>query len=125
MNDATNTPLLEKSTNEEEDNQVNHMESTTPLPTVADLAHEFLLFITTNPGTGVCFQDAGWYKSNRVKTISSSSDTFDHAFGERAKTQVYNTTLLRFLGILSPSEDERQRALILAILTACPELVQP
>ncbi len=147
MNDANNTPLLETSSSLDDDGDgdddddgkgdVLNSESSPALQTVADLAHEFLLFITTKPGTGVCFQDAGWYKSNRFKSsnasggvggiaASATTELDGYSHGDRTKSfQVYNTTLLKFLGILSPSDDDRQRALTLAILTACPELVQP
>ncbi|KAI8826758.1 ribosome 60S biogenesis N-terminal-domain-containing protein [Fimicolochytrium jonesii] len=78
---------------------------------IADVGHAFLLHLCSNPGVGVCFQDAGWYpaKSNTgAKSI-----------------RVYNKVLLKFLVALRPTEDVRQQDLVLAVLKSCPELVHP
>ncbi|KAI9013201.1 ribosome 60S biogenesis N-terminal-domain-containing protein [Gaertneriomyces semiglobifer] len=76
---------------------------------IADVAHSFLLYICTTPGTGICFQDAGWYppKSSGPK-----------------KVKVYNTLLLRLILTLKPTDDVRQEELLLSTLRSCPELVQ-
>ncbi|TPX63386.1 hypothetical protein SpCBS45565_g06637 [Spizellomyces sp. 'palustris'] len=78
---------------------------------IADLGHEFLLYICTTPGVGVCFQDAGWYPAK--------------SSGEGKAITVYNKVLLRLLLSLKPTEDPRQEALVLTGLQNCPELVQP
>ncbi|KAJ3294460.1 hypothetical protein HK104_003568 [Borealophlyctis nickersoniae] len=78
---------------------------------ISDLAHEFMLHLCTNPGVGVCFQDAGWYPAQ--------------SSGGKKHIKVYNAVLLRFLGVLHPTENLNQEKLVLAILKSCPELVQP
>ncbi|KND03819.1 uncharacterized protein SPPG_01275 [Spizellomyces punctatus DAOM BR117] len=78
---------------------------------IADVGHEFLLYICTTPGVGVCFQDAGWYPAKST--------------GEGKAITVYNKVLLRLLLSLKPTEDPRQEALVLMGLRNCPELVQP
>ncbi|KAI8916775.1 ribosome 60S biogenesis N-terminal-domain-containing protein [Powellomyces hirtus] len=78
---------------------------------IADLVHAFLIHTCTNPGIGICFQDAGWYPA-KAKT--------------GAKTiRVYNTVLLKLLLSLKPIDDERQLKLLLEGLSKCPELTQP
>ncbi|KAJ3040726.1 nucleolar pre-ribosomal-associated protein 1 [Rhizophlyctis rosea] len=79
--------------------------------TVADKIHEFMLHLCTQPGIGLCFHDLGWYPPS--------------ATGDKKSNKIYNTTLLRLLGMLRPTEDARQEALTLGILTSCPELVVP
>ncbi|KAJ3057559.1 hypothetical protein HK097_000025 [Rhizophlyctis rosea] len=77
--------------------------------TVADSVHDFLLHLCTVPGVGLCYQDAGWYPPA--------------ALGEKKSVKLYNGNLLRLLKSLRPTEDQRQEALVLAILKSCPELV--
>ena len=79
--------------------------------TVADIVHDFLLHLCTKPGVGLCYQDAGWYPPAAV--------------GDKKGAKLYNGNLLRLLKSLRPTEDERQQALVLAILQSCPELVPP
>ncbi|KAJ3148549.1 hypothetical protein HDU89_004646 [Geranomyces variabilis] len=78
---------------------------------IADVAHAFLLYTCTNPGIGICFQDAGWYPAK----AKSAGKTI----------KVYNTVLLKLLLSLKPTEDPRQSLLLLAGLKNCPELVRP
>ncbi|KAJ3178488.1 hypothetical protein HDU87_003562 [Geranomyces variabilis] len=78
---------------------------------IADVAHAFLLHTCTNPGIGICFQDAGWYPAK----AKSAGKTI----------KVYNTVLLKLLLSLKPIEDPRQSLLLLAGLKNCPELVRP
>ncbi|KAJ3158556.1 hypothetical protein HDU86_002781 [Geranomyces michiganensis] len=65
---------------------------------IADLAHTFLVYTCTNPGVGICFQDAGWYPAKAKST------------GKTIK--VYNTVLLKLLLSLKPVEDPRQSLLL-------------
>ena len=79
-------------------------------PTVALLAHKFLIHLTTIPGQGVCFQDAGYYLPIKNQTNSSE------------KVRVYNSILSRFIINLNPLKD-LESELLLSILESCPELV--
>ncbi|KAF9159695.1 hypothetical protein DFQ26_006281 [Actinomortierella ambigua] len=85
---------------------------------VAQAAHDFLIAICTNPGVGVCFQDASWYSPS---TLGSQAST-DKTTGKPIK--MFNKTLSRFLLFLRPTEHLLQQQLVVAILTACPELVR-
>ncbi|KAG0230650.1 hypothetical protein BGW41_002440 [Actinomortierella wolfii] len=86
---------------------------------VAQAAHDFLMAICTKPGVGVCFQDASWYPPS---TLGSQAAT-DKTTGKPIK--IFNKTLSRFLLFLRPTEQLLQQQLVIAILTACPELVRP
>ncbi|KAF9973119.1 hypothetical protein BGZ73_003652 [Actinomortierella ambigua] len=92
-------------------------EATNETP-VAQAAHDFLMEICTKPGVGVCFQDASWYPPI---TLGSQAAT-DKATGKPIK--MFNKTLSRFLLFLRPTEQLLQQQLVIAILTACPELVR-
>ncbi|CDR98544.1 hypothetical protein [Sporisorium scitamineum] len=116
-------------------------------PSVAELAHHFLLSICTNPGFGICYPDRGWYprkatgSANAVDMTSQGrTDTLLHGGdndGIAAETNavqkgkhsgggsIYNKVLSGVIRQLSPAEDLRQQELALSILTACPELVGP
>ncbi|ORX86349.1 hypothetical protein BCR32DRAFT_290074 [Anaeromyces robustus] len=80
--------------------------------TVPDIVHEFLLYICSNPGIGVCFQDAGWYTATAKTSISKNKNI-----------RIYNKILSKFITVIEPTEDLKQQELLLSILTACPELV--
>ncbi|KAI9093463.1 ribosome 60S biogenesis N-terminal-domain-containing protein [Phlyctochytrium arcticum] len=74
------------------------------------LAYDFLLYICTNPGVGVCFQDAGWFPAKS---------------GDGRVIRVYNKVPLQLFISLKPNQDPLQLDLILQGLRHCPELVQP
>lgn len=82
----------------------------------ADLAHHFLLAITTRPGVGICFKDRGWYP----RETDEEEDTED---GEQKAGKIYNKILGNVLKSLKVGEDSRQMELAEKILRACPELV--
>ena len=37
-----------------------HSHPMDPSRTIASLAHEFLIYISTEPGVGICYTDFGW-----------------------------------------------------------------
>lgn len=76
-------------------------------PSKAELVHAFLIHITTVPGTGVCYQDNGFYPPTT-----------------KANVKIYNKILAGFLEVLKPLEDALQRELLLKILKVCPELIR-
>ncbi|SPO32492.1 related to URB1 - nucleolar protein required for the normal accumulation of 25S and 5.8S rRNAs [Ustilago trichophora] len=115
-------------------------------PSVAELAHHFLLSICTNPGFGICYPDRGWYPRKaaaRNDTADSvgqgTSDalldgldrdefTTEANSAQKAKQSggpIYNKVLSGVLRQLAVAEDLRQQELALSILTACPELAGP
>ncbi len=114
-------------------------------PSVAELAHHFLLSICTNPGFGICYPDRGWYPRKAASKAEPSdvagpgqSDATVDGIGRddvAAETNasqkgkqsgggsIYNKVLSGVLRQLAVAEDLRQQELALSILTACPELV--
>jgi nucleolar pre-ribosomal-associated protein 1 len=95
----------------------------------ANLAHHFLFAICTRPGFGLCFKDRGWYPriiddgdvaGNASVEDASGADINDAG---AVATRVYNKILANVLRGLKPLDDGRQRALLVGILRACPELV--
>lgn len=111
-------------------------------PSVAELAHHFLLSICTNPGFGICYPDRGWYPrkasshatdtdAGRTDALLEGFDEADRAANARAHTgkqpsgSIYNKVLSGVLRQLAVAEDLRQQELALSILNACPELVGP
>ncbi|EST09588.1 Nucleolar pre-ribosomal-associated protein 1, N-terminal [Kalmanozyma brasiliensis GHG001] len=115
-------------------------------PSVADLAHHFLLSICTNPGFGICYPDRGWYprkapskadvvdeaRPDQSNTLANGIDHDESAVETKASQKskqaagggaIYNKVLSGVLRQLSVAEDLRQQELALGILTACPELV--
>ncbi|PWN48866.1 hypothetical protein IE53DRAFT_388932 [Violaceomyces palustris] len=44
-------------------------------PTVADLAHHFLLSIASNPGFGICYADRGWYPRLQASSSAEEEET--------------------------------------------------
>ncbi|TKY84642.1 hypothetical protein EX895_006544 [Sporisorium graminicola] len=117
-------------------------------PSVAELAHHFLLSMCTNPGFGICYPDRGWYPRKTTGSADAADvagqgrndvllDGADNDGGFAAETSVlqksknsvggsiYNKVLSGVIRQLAPSEDLRQQELALSILTACPELVGP
>ncbi len=75
---------------------------------VSQVAYEFLLHISTQPGIGICYQDAGWYPAQKDsgKTI-----------------KINNIILSRFMEHLRPTEFALHKSLMIQIFNACPELV--
>ncbi|CBQ73977.1 conserved hypothetical protein [Sporisorium reilianum SRZ2] len=116
-------------------------------PSVAELAHHFLLSICTNPGFGICYPDRGWYPRKAAASADAvdatgqgrndalidgaDNDGFaaDNNVMQKGKQSgggsIYNKVLSGVIRQLSPAEDLRQQELALSILTACPELVGP
>lgn len=110
-------------------------------PSVAELAHHFLLSICTNPGFGICYPDRGWYP-RKATTTSDAMDTANDINGNEgavlatennatqkgkqvASGSIYNKVLSGVIRQLAVAEDLRQQELALGILKACPELVGP
>ena len=87
-------------------------EKTKNARTVPDVVHEFLLYICSNPGVGVCFQDAGWYTATAKTSISKNKNI-----------RIYNKILSKFITVIDPTDDLKQQELLLNILKACPELI--
>ncbi|KAJ1598469.1 hypothetical protein NDA14_001308 [Ustilago hordei] len=118
-------------------------------PSVAELAHHFLLSICTNPGFGICYPDRGWFprkassKGDGAHTANATQsdalidgvDRLDFSpeptsvqKGKQSSIaggSIYNKVLSGVLRQLGVAEDLRQQELALSILTACPELVGP
>ena len=70
-----------------------------------DLIHSFFLHICTSPGTGVCYQDHGFYPPLKKNL------------------KIYNKILHGLLEKLS-FRDPLQRELMFSVLKACPELMK-
>ncbi|KAJ7590818.1 ribosome 60S biogenesis N-terminal-domain-containing protein [Mycena floridula] len=87
----------------------------------ADLAHHFLLAICTRPGTGICFQDRGWYP--RVPSVDEVVEDKEVEGPQSKFGKLHNKILANVLKSLKANEDLRQQELALRIMTACPELV--
>jgi nucleolar pre-ribosomal-associated protein 1 len=93
----------------------------------ADVAHHFLLAITTRPGVGVCFKDRGWYP--RQEESFTPENVHDEAEEDEATTvkrgggKIHNRILANLLKALKVNEDPRQLELAIRVLEAAPELV--
>ncbi|KAJ3412602.1 nucleolar pre-ribosomal-associated protein 1 [Chytridiales sp. JEL 0842] len=83
--------------------------------TVADVVHTFLMHLCTKPGSGICYEDLGWFHG-----IVKSEDQSNQKTG-----RFRNTVLLRWAGFLRPTEIELEKVALLELLRNCPELVQP
>ncbi|GAC93665.1 hypothetical protein PHSY_001230 [Pseudozyma hubeiensis SY62] len=110
-------------------------------PSVAELAHHFLLSICTNPGFGICYPDRGWYPRKATATSETlvtanetkANDGADFVTESNATQKgkqiasgsIYNKVLSGVIRQLAVAEDLRQQELALGILKACPELVGP
>ncbi len=118
-------------------------------PSVAELAHHFLLSICTNSGFGICYPDRGWYprkaankegaaetadqRQNDILLEGVDKDPFStesNAASQKGKQasssgSIYNKVLSGVIRQLAVAEDLRQQELALSIMTACPELVGP
>jgi nucleolar pre-ribosomal-associated protein 1 len=86
----------------------------------ANLAHHFLLGLTTKPGFGVCFKDRGWYLRSEEASDGNSGDKTD---GKSKGSKIHNKILSNIVKTLKVNEDARQQELALRIFGACPELV--
>ncbi|KAF8994562.1 ribosome 60S biogenesis N-terminal-domain-containing protein [Cyathus striatus] len=84
----------------------------------ADLAHHFLLAISTRPGVGICFRDRGWYPREAESDVKPAEGD---ERGGRGK--IYNKILANIVKTLKVNEDARHQELAMKILAACPELV--
>ncbi|MCJ1390900.1 hypothetical protein MMC18_003761 [Xylographa bjoerkii] len=100
-------------------------------PTVADVVHDFLLFVCTMVDRGVLVEQHEWYppgtevltkhRDNDPSLLDiEHSDTRDKF---TSKVPVRNTTLASFLQGLRPYANSYHRALVLAIFNTAPELV--
>ncbi|KAK4193754.1 ribosome 60S biogenesis N-terminal-domain-containing protein [Podospora australis] len=105
--------------------------STEDEPSIADLAHEFLLTACTNPACGVLRQDAGFYpKEADPNTVIPTVELDDLgleavAWMNKFKNEVpvRNYTLSNFLPNLRPWSNVKQSELMIAIFNVAPELV--
>ena len=86
----------------------------------ADVVHHFLLAICTRPGTGICFQDCGWYPRENAEVDEVSPEM---AGPSKSSSRIYNKILANILRSLKVNEDARQQELAYRILKACPELI--
>ncbi|KAG8902032.1 hypothetical protein FRC00_002734, partial [Tulasnella sp. 408] len=92
-------------------------------PSIADIAHHFLLALCTRPGSGVCFKSRGWYPRNFDTRHHPLAAQDDHHTNRRQEHSLYNRVLPAFIKSLKPNDDPRQQELVLKILEAAPELV--
>ncbi|KAK4227853.1 ribosome 60S biogenesis N-terminal-domain-containing protein [Podospora fimiseda] len=99
-------------------------------PTIADMAHEFLLTACTNPSCGVLRQDSGFYP-RETDPNAAVATTVDESGLESIvwtnkftnEVPVRNWTLSNFLPNLRPWSNVKQSELIIAIFKVAPELV--
>ncbi|KAJ3356740.1 nucleolar pre-ribosomal-associated protein 1 [Entophlyctis luteolus] len=86
---------------------------------VADLALDFLTYLCTRPGFGICLQDHGWLRVRKI--YGSAEDTQAQAKHSRVR----NGHLLKWALFLKPTENRIELEALLELLGNCPELVQP
>lgn len=84
-----------------------------PEVTVGSFILDFLNLLTTNVTYGIRFPDKVWYSPDFVLESQDSS------------SRVANVSLLALLKSLKPWENMQRQALVLNILSSCPELVAP
>ncbi|KAL2126952.1 hypothetical protein VTI74DRAFT_11560 [Chaetomium olivicolor] len=100
-------------------------------PSIADLAHEFLMTACTNPACGVLRQDTGFYPREVDPNAGISMAELDDLGLEaivwmnkfKNEVPVRNYTLSNFLPNLRPWSSIKQSELITAIFKFAPELV--
>ncbi|KAK4640423.1 hypothetical protein QC761_603000 [Podospora bellae-mahoneyi] len=100
-------------------------------PSIADMAHELLLAVCTNPACGVLRQDAGFYPREIDPNTTIPRAELDDlgleavAWMNKFKTEVpiRNFTLSNFLPNLRPWSSVKQSELITSIFKVAPELV--
>lgn len=86
-----------------------------PKRTIADLVHHFMQRICLNPGSGICYEDNGYY---------NASIKYENIIEENSRgNKVFNIVLLNFLKTLRISTDLKQRDLFLCIMRQTSELV--
>lgn len=100
-------------------------------PSIADLAHEFLMTACTNPACGVLRQDSGFYPREVDPNVTIPTTELDDLGLEsivwmnkfKNEVPVRNYTLSNFLPNLRPWSSLQQSELITSIFKAAPELV--
>ena len=100
-------------------------------PTVADVAHGFLLFVCTTIDHGVLVEQDGWYppgaeilaKNRDIDPLLLPLEQPDTHDKYTSRVSVRNTTLASFMQGLRPWANSYHRVLAVAILSAAPELV--
>ncbi|KTW32504.1 uncharacterized protein T551_00594 [Pneumocystis jirovecii RU7] len=75
------------------------------------IIHNFLVFLCTRPGMGVCFESNGWYPKSGTD-LKKNEDPL-----------IYNKILSVFIFKLKITQDVLQQELFLKICQACPELI--
>ncbi|KAK4156533.1 nucleolar pre-ribosomal-associated protein 1 [Chaetomidium leptoderma] len=101
------------------------------VPSIADVAHEFLLTACTNPACGVLRQDSGFYPreidpnaavpTTELEELGLEAITWTNKF--KTEVPVRNYTLSNFLPNLRPWSSLKQSELITSIFKVAPELV--
>lgn len=102
----------------------------TPTRDVSRVVHEYLAFVCTKPDYGVLYPSSSWYPKGTER--EEASDQLEDGPKEmslpldsvrRGSIPIKNTKLATFIQSLKPYSDTREQDLLLAIFTACPELV--
>lgn len=90
------------------------------------LAHDYLLYVCTDPNAGVLRQFSGWYPPGLLKHADDGSrdddpsNTFDRY---KTKVPVRNSILAAFAQTLRPTANMLESELLIQIFRAAPELV--
>lgn len=91
------------------------------------LAHHFLISFLTLPGSGICYQDNGWYPRNFHLDSTAEELLEDAGKKQGGAGGVHNKVLkevLRVAGTLGlVGEDKKGEEIVVNILKSCPELV--
>lgn len=101
------------------------------VPSISDMAHDFLLAACTNPSCGVLRQDSGFYPREVDANAAISAAEVDDLGLEavvwmnkfKNDVPVRNWTLSNFLPNLRPWSNVKQSELIISIFKVAPELV--
>jgi nucleolar pre-ribosomal-associated protein 1 len=95
----------------------------------AELAHDFLRMVCTDPAYGVMLPTSGFYPSTFDDDEGDLEDTADHGIElgldsvDNRSTKVRNVILSEFVLSQRPYANTLQQELVLDIFKACPELV--
>jgi nucleolar pre-ribosomal-associated protein 1 len=95
----------------------------------AELAHDFLRMVCTDPAYGVMFPTSGFYPSTFDDDDGDLEDTADHGVDlgldsiDNKSTRIRNVILSEFVLSQRPYANTLQQELVLDIFKACPELV--
>jgi nucleolar pre-ribosomal-associated protein 1 len=95
----------------------------------AELAHEFLRMVCTDPAYGVMLPTSGFYPSTFDDDEGDLEDTADHGVDlgldsvDNRSTKIRNVILSEFVLSQRPYANTLQQELVLDIFKACPELV--